>query len=179
MQAIVSILPQPYFDQVEALWDELEAKFGLVGIRITSIPHFSWQIAETYREEQFVQTIQSIASESAPFEVHVRGVENFFSQHPVVFLKVLKDTTLIKHHIKIWMKFLPIAKGLNFLYSPVLWRPHISLTYQDLALDHLKAVMTFLKAKQIDWTFGIDNLSLVSQSDSELGQLQRQFNLSG
>ena len=50
MHGIVSLLPQPYYSEVEKLWDRLENNFGLSGIRVTPFPHFSWQIGENYDE---------------------------------------------------------------------------------------------------------------------------------
>jgi 2'-5' RNA ligase len=179
MYGLVSVLPQPYFSQVESLWDELEANFNLSGIRITPIPHFSWQVAESYPEEAMLNALKAIAEEIKPFEVRVKGIDIFISQHPVVFLKVLKDTNLIKLHLKIWMKFLPIAKDANFLYSPPLWRPHISLTYQDLAWNSLKEILTYLKAKQIDWQLPVGNLAYVCQAGDEVGKLKYQVQLKG
>ena len=35
MHGLVTLLPEPYFAQVESLWDGLEVNFGLNGIRIT------------------------------------------------------------------------------------------------------------------------------------------------
>ena len=177
MHALVSLLPEPYYRQVELLWDELETNFGLRSIRVT--PHFSWQVSETYAEHSIIPTIEKLALETKPFEVHVKAIEAFFSPNPVVFLKILRDTHLTLLHTKIWLKLLPISNSPNFLYSPILWRPHISLAYQDLTKEVLKEVIAFLKAKNIDWKFTVDNLALVCQAGDEVGKLRSTFTLLG
>ncbi len=177
LHAIVTILPQPYYQQVEALWDELEEKFGLSGIRITPYPHFSWQVAESYPEEKLLHALTTIVNDIKPFEVHIRGIDVFFSQNPVVFLKILKEKALARLHLKVWMKLLPLANRPNFLYSPLLWRPHISLAYQDLTLSKLKDITTFLKQKDLNWNFSIDNISLVCQTGDEVGQLKHKIQI--
>lgn len=179
MHALVSLLPEPYYGQVESIWDELESNFGLRNIRITPYPHFSWQVSESYSYETTTTILEKLALDTRPFEVHVKGIEAFFSPHPVVFLKILRDASLTILHTKIWMKLLPISKSPNFLYSPILWRPHISLTYQDLKRDSLRNVMSFLKAKNIDWKFTVDNLALVCQAGEEVGKLKSTFTLVG
>jgi hypothetical protein len=179
MPGLVSLLPQPYYDQVIAFWDELEAKFGLKGIRITPLPHFSWQVGEEYNEESVLKAMETIVEDTKPFEVHVKGVESFISENPVVFLKVLKNPALLLLHLRIWLKFLPLAKGLNMFYSPPLWRPHISLTYQDLNIEDMKDVLLFMRARQVDWQFTVDNLTYICEPIGEVVQVTHQVKFLG
>lgn len=179
MRGLVSLLPQPYYAQVEALWDELESKFGLRGIRITPYPHFSWQIGEDYLEEALVNAMQTLTAETKPLEVHVKGIDTFTSQRPVAFIKVLKDPALVSLHERIWTDFLPITKGASTLYSPPLWLPHISLAYADLTSENIEAVVTWLKTKPIDWTFVVDNIAFIYEPAGEVGQLKYKFAFQG
>jgi len=179
MPGLVSLLPQPYYDQVIAFWDELEANFGLKGIRITPLPHFSWQVGEEYSDESVLNAMEAIAADTKPLEVHVKGVESFISENPVVFLKILKNPALLLLHLRIWIKFLPISKRLNMLYSPPLWRPHISLAYQDLTREQTKDVLLFMRSKQIDWQFTVDNLTFICEPIAEVGQVTHQVKFLG
>ena len=144
MQGLVSILPQPYYDHVLEIWDDLEAKFGLKGIRVTPLPHFTWQVADQYQVPELLKSMRSIAANTPPMEVCVKSAEAFVSDNPVVFLKVLKSAPLLKLHFRLWLKCLPIGKEMNMLYSPPLWRPHISLAYQDLTRERLKEVLVYM-----------------------------------
>jgi 2'-5' RNA ligase len=179
MPGLVSLLPQPYYDNVIAFWDELEANFGLKGIRITPLPHFSWQVGEDYNEESVLKAMEAIAEDTKPFEVRVKGVESFISENPVVFLKVLKNPALLLLHLLIWLKFLPISLVLSMLYSPPLWSPHISLAYQDLNIEQMKDVLTFMRAKQVDWQFTVDNLTYICEPVGEVGQVTHQVKFLG
>ena len=51
MQALMSLLPESYSLQVAQIWNMLEEQFGLTYIKITPIPHFTWQLGEGYRDE--------------------------------------------------------------------------------------------------------------------------------
>lgn len=161
MQGLITVLPQPYYDHVKGLWDELEKIFGITGIRVTPLPHFTWQVADDYTLEALDDIINAIAADTAPIEVHVKGAESFTSHAPVVFLKVLKSPALLRLHLRLWKKCLPLASEMNMLYSPVIWRPHISLAYQDLKKEQTKAVLSFIKGKMVDWTFVVESISLV------------------
>ena len=179
MHGLISLLPQPYYAQVEALWDELESKFGLRGIRITPYPHFSWQIGEDYPEEALVSAMHTLAYETEPLKVHAKGIETFTSQRPVAFIKVIKDPALVRLHERIWMDFLPITKGASTLYSPPLWHPHISLAYDDLTSENIETVVTWLKTKPIDWTFVVDNIAFIYEPAGEVGQVKHRFAFQG
>lgn len=179
MQGLVSLLPQPYQDKVVALWDELEVKFGLKGVRVTPFPHISWQIAEDYPKEALLKALQEVTQAIKPINVHIKGVETFVSQTPVVFLKVFKDHTLILEHLRVWLKFLPIAKYQSMLYSPPLWRPHITLAYQDLTREQMPDVVKYLRTKQIDWEFTLDNLSFIIEKPAGSSEVLHSFTLQG
>lgn len=175
MHALVSILPQPFYNKVEDLWDVLENNFGLRGIR--PFPHFSWQVSDTYKIELISKLLDEISNTISPFEISVRGIDVFVSKTPVVFLKIIKDNTLIKNHFRIWKKIFQLAKAPNLLYSPPLWRPHITLTYQDLPMQRLREVMGFLRKEDINWTFMINNLTMVCQEGDQPGKIGAQVTL--
>ncbi|MFZ3071588.1 MAG: 2'-5' RNA ligase family protein [Anaerolineaceae bacterium] len=163
MQALVSMLPKPYEEQVISLWDELENLFGLRYVRHTPMPHFTWQLGESYQREAVPPILEKMTAGLEPIDVSVEGVDTFISQTPIVFLKIIKGPTLLKLHSQIWHELLPFTNEPNLLYSPVLWRPHITLAMQDLDRDHLKPVLDYLLAKQLSWRFMVDHISVFLQ----------------
>lgn len=175
MHAIVALLPKPYEEQVFLLWDELESKFGLSGVRTTPIPHFTFHLSDSYAETKATKILKDLSEHQAPFDVQVNGVETFYSTQPTVFLKVTKNPDLIKTHQTIWKSLLPFSKGLNLLYSPPLWRPHITLAYQDLKLENLRQVLRFLREKKIEWEFKVDNLTYIIASEETRDIVQHKF----
>jgi len=130
MQALISRLPKPYEAQVLDLWKELKEKFGLKYIWTTTIPHFTWQMGESYQLQAITPILEKRAAELEPFEISVEGVESFIGQTPVAFLKIIKSPALIKLHSQLWQDLLPFAREPNLLYSPSLWRPHITSPYK-------------------------------------------------
>lgn len=179
MHAVVSLLPKEYEDQVFLLLDELEHHFGLRGVRTTPIPHFTYHLSDTYTENKATQILKDLSELQTPIEVHVDGVETFYSTKPTVFLKVRKNPELIKAHQTLWKNLLPYAKGLNLLYSPPLWRPHITLAYQDLKLENLRQVLRFLREKKIEWKFKVDNFTYIIADDESGALTQRQYSFLG
>ena len=61
-------MPEPYYAKVESLWDELETRFGLNGIRVTPYPHFSWNIAEEYDRPQMDWAVAETGTGDARFQ---------------------------------------------------------------------------------------------------------------
>jgi len=179
MPGLVSILPQPYFDRITALWGELEAHFGIKGVNITPLPHFSYQVAESYTKQELFPALEELAAHTRPFEVIARGIGVFEGESPVVYIRVLRRPHLLCTHLHVWQRVLPFSSGQNVLYSPPLLRPHITLAYQDLTNAQLPAVLRFLRSKHFDCTMKIDNLAYISELPSGEYQVTQQFTLQG
>ncbi len=167
MQALVTTLPKPYEDQVLALWDELEAKFGLKYVRMTPIPHFTWHLGETYQLEKVESILDRLSAGIQPFEVSVRGAESFISHAPVVFLKIHQDPNLLRLHSAIWQSLLPYTTEPEQLYNSAMWQPHITLALQDLDWDALGSVLDFLATQDLNWRFLADHFSILSKEPDQ------------
>jgi 2'-5' RNA ligase len=175
MQGFVTLLPQPYFDQVKQLWDGLEERFGLSFIRATPIPHFSWQIGDGYQGEAILPQLSQLTRSLKPFEVRVRGVEIFASELPVVYLKVLRTAHLRAIHRKLWSVLTPFTDQPNRYYAPGIWRPHVTLALNDLTSTDLPEVIRWLEQFNIDWNFTCRDFSLVGQYDDGLTCIEATF----
>ncbi len=66
MQAVFSLLPEPYNTQVEQIWDLLKDDFGLSYVHITPIPHITWQLGEGYQEEKVISFCMSLLQSRSP-----------------------------------------------------------------------------------------------------------------
>jgi len=69
MQAVISLLPEPCNTQVEQIWDSLEDHFGLNYVRVTPIPHFTWQLGEGYQQEDVIACLHDLTLRLEPFEI--------------------------------------------------------------------------------------------------------------
>ena len=179
MHGLVSILPQPYYAQVEALWQELESEHRLQGIRVTPLPHFSWQIAREYDFERLETILRDIAARTPPFTVRTTGLGLFTGFRPVLFIPVIKNAALLQLHTMIWEQTQPASQGLSFYYNPEHWTPHISLAYEDIDAANIGPILQALTFRPFNWEMTIDNIALIYEPEGEIGKLKFQIPLHG
>jgi len=179
MHGLVSLLPQPNYGMVERIWDDLERRFGLRGIRVTPLPHFSWNIGEVYPQEKLEPAMREVAARIAPLRVRAVGLGIFPGPEPVIFIPLVKDRALLEAHQIIWDRFQSVGEGLSTYYSPENWVPHISLAYQDVTRENIGEVMGALAFEPVNWEMPIDNITFIYEPFGEVGSLNFTFPLSG
>lgn len=175
MHGLVSLLPQPYYKEVEDIWNELETEHGLTGIKVTPYPHFSWQIAEDYDLDDLKNILHELTENTAPFEIHTSGIGIFTGHKPVIYIPVVKSVPLMKLHARIWQMTKDTGRHISNLYSPETWMPHISLAYEDVDEANIAAVMENLFFRSFSWAMTIDNIAFIYEPNGEIGQLKFQF----
>ncbi len=180
MDGLVSILPEPYYQQVQSIWDNLEDKFKLSGIRVTPYPHFSWQIAESYDQPWLEQEIRRLAAEEHRFSIRTSGLGIFSGPQPVIYIPVVKNQALIEFHARVWALAAPTALDASPspYYDPDHWMPHISLAYTDVDIHNIASIMTHLAFTTYDWEMEIDNLTFIAEPTGTIGQLKFKYKLS-
>ena len=173
MHGLVTLLPEPFYSKVNAVWDGLEKEFGLNGIRVTPYPHFSWNIGETYHRPDLDLALGEIAENAPEILVHTEGISLFPAPRPVLFIKVLRHPALDALHTQLWEKMQTIADGMSDYYNPEQWQPHISLAYGDLESGRVSEVADWLEDQDnFCWEFQVDNISFIYEPDGEIGDLQ-------
>lgn len=178
MHGLVSLLPAPYYQQVEALWQELETEHGLRGIHVTPLPHFSWHIAEDYDFYALEHSLLNLARSKSPIAVRTAGLGIFSGVRPVLYIAVVKDLALNRLHSEIWQASEPHAQQLSPHYQPQFWMPHISLAYEDLNADNLPQVVQQFAFRPFNWEMQIDNIALIYEPEGEVGRLKFHINFS-
>jgi 2'-5' RNA ligase len=179
MHGLVSLLPQPYYEMVEQIWGDLEKRFSLSGIRVTPLPHFSWNIAEDYPPEKLEPAMREVASQLPPLRVHTGGLGIFTGPSPVIFLPVVKTPSLTRAHQIIWDRFQSVATDLSPYYSPENWIPHISLAYQDVTSANIGVVIEYLASQVSTWEMTVDNITFIYEPTGAVGSLNFCFPLTG
>lgn len=174
MKAIISLLPDPFYRQVEQLWDQLENEVGLRGIRSAPFPHFSWQGAQEYEENGLELILKTMADLSKPIKVQTSGLGLFTGKYPVIFINVIKSPQLMRMHQQIWSGTRPIGKEFNLYYEPDVWQPHISIAMEDVTPEKIGPVMKELSVIEFNWTFEIDNFAYFV-SASPAGRIKHKF----
>ncbi|MBN1146504.1 MAG: 2'-5' RNA ligase family protein [Anaerolineales bacterium] len=179
MHGLVSLLPEPYYNQVQAIWEELAGGYGLQGVRVTPYPHFSWQIAQDYDFERLEEIVRGIARASPPLAVRTAGLALFTGFRPVLYVPVVKDALLLELHAHIWRSAQPASQGLSPYYAPDAWMPHISLAYEDVNRENIGPLIESLAFRSFNWEMTIDNIALIYEPKGEIGALKFCIQFSG
>lgn len=175
MQAVISLLPEPYNTHVERIWDSLEDHFGLNYVRITPIPHFTWQLGDGYQQEDVLSRLHELTLRQEPFEVCTRGLNHFNAATPILFNEVSKSPRLLELHALIWHQLFPLTLNASPLYSPEIWHPHITLAMEDISWEMLDEVTTHLQQQNLEWRFVLDNLAIACQHADGKAQVEHIF----
>jgi len=170
MNGIASLLDPSTNSRVEDIWQELESKCGLKGVRITPFPHFTWQVTEGYDLPKLERVLRSISRHTLPFSIHTDGLGIFTGEKPVVYISIFKDELLMKLHSRLWEQTEAFATDPILLYSPTQWIPHITLAYDDLGRDNLDCAFQTLVFQSYNWEIKIDNLIYIGQSSDQTTQ---------
>ncbi len=179
MHGLVSLLPSPYYERVEAIWDRLERRCGLTGIRVTPYPHFSWQIADDYDFDRLEAAIQLVVAQTKPFAVKTAGLGIFSGENPVVYLPVARNNRMTQLHNEIWLATSGLGTGVSELYNDDNWTPHISLAYGDVDRQTLPEILDELAFESFGWEFEVDNVSFIIEPEGQVGQLKWRASFSG
>lgn len=171
MDAILSILPQPYYLQVQEIWHTLQEKHGLQGVLQTAYPHFSWQGAQQYNPDGARLTLAAIAHATKPFFVQTSGIGLFTTAHPVIFIQVIKSPMLLRLHQQLWAATRHFGQEFNIYYSPERWQPHITLALADLRQKQIAAVMQDLADQDFNWTFQVDHFAFYHEKADKPGEI--------
>ena len=175
IRAVVSILDESHYAQVEALWDLLENECGLRAMREVAVPHFSWHIAEDYDFEALKNDLQAMVQKVEPFEVTTNGLGVFTGDRPVVYLQVIRSPQLASMHRILWESVQAYSTGLNPYYAPDAWMPHITLASRDVDVDSLACVMRQLGERAFNWKIRVDNYALVVQEEGQTGYIHSKY----
>jgi 2'-5' RNA ligase len=179
MHGIVSLLDTPSDEKVMNIWGELEVFCQLEGIKITPIPHFSWQLANEYDFSQLESILEEMAQNLSPFKVRTGGLALFTGNTPVIYMPIVRDRFLSKIHESIWEKAGKIGIGMCDYYSPERWIPHITLAHGDVGRKAINCIMEKFAFRSTDWEVVVDNLAVMYQTNSQVGTLKRRYPFEG
>ena len=171
MHGLVSLLDEHHYKIVLNLWRELEDQFGLIGIKVTPYPHFSWQVAEDYTLDKIEKIIYKTTKKLKPFKIRTTGLGIFASETPILYITITLNKELMANHEIIFNSFKEITHGLVPYYTPSIWVPHISLAYTDLTQDNIGDVVRYLSTKDYHWEININNLAFIYEPTGSIGNL--------
>ena len=177
MPGLVSLLDRIHDTVVEKIWQELEIDCELTGVAATSLPHFSWQIADDYNWAVVEEILQEIVMEFQSFSVKTNGLGLFTAENPVAYAPIVRTKHLSEFHEMIWNRLTPFSTNPSLYYSPPIWMPHITLAYGDLDTEKLPCLLEKLAFQPIHWEIDIDNLAIVDNSEGVIGRTRYKYRL--
>ncbi|MBN2046886.1 MAG: 2'-5' RNA ligase family protein [Anaerolineaceae bacterium] len=167
MQAIVSTLPEPFYNQVQSLWQQLDLNCQLKGVCITPYPHITWHVGEY--TPRTLDILNDLIQTLAPIPIQTTGLGIFTGEKPVLYIPVVKTIELIKLHSQIWDAIAATATHNVEIYHSKTWVPHITLAYNDLTPENIDSAVKLLAFQSFDWDFSLTNLALIKETiDGEL-----------
>jgi len=167
MNGIASLLDPAANLRVERIWQQLEARCGLSGVRVTPFPHITWQVSEGYHLPKLEETLQEISRNTNSFIIHTYGLGIFTGESPVIYISIFKDEHLMDLQSQLWEQIKGFSKNPDILYSPLRWIPHITLAYNDLNPANINCALQELAFESYNWEISIDNFIYISQVDDQ------------
>lgn len=169
MYVVASLLNPAASLQTQEIWQSLEDGCGLAGIKLTPLPHFSWQSAAEYDFDRLEMAIRTLAEEERPFHAHTTGLGIFTGANPVLYTSLVKNRRLFDLQESIWQVAAPLATRLNPHYEPSAWVPHITLAYRDITRENLACGIQDLAFQPIGMEILVDHLALIYEVDGQFG----------
>lgn len=173
MYGVVSLLDDQHYQLVEEIWAELDAQFGVRGVRATPYPHFSYHVAERYDTELLENVVREFAQRSAPFSVKTSGLGMFAGIQPVLYVPIVRSPELSDFHRALWAEINAYGVGIVNYYAPEQWLPHITLAQHDIEARTLPALVRQLNARDFSWEIRVDNLALIHNTDDPQAPVTR------
>lgn len=161
MHAVASLLEESYAALVKELWEELDRRFGLRGIRVTPIPHLSWMQAEFFDEEKLLPALDELAKAPLSLTIQTSGLGLLPGASPALFIPVVKSPALAQFQHTIWQHLQDTADGICRHYHPDEWVPHISLAVHDLHEGNLGQAVQWLIQQNLNWEMPVNNLAYI------------------
>jgi 2'-5' RNA ligase len=169
MEGIATILGEPYFETVKSIWRQVEETCRFQCVKATSIPHFSWHVADTYPEQPLSHILEAVCASARPFWVRTAGLGIFTAEKCVLYISIVSDSHLIQFHTRLWECLEGIGSKPSPYYAPGQWVPHITLALEGLEAEELSCVVKNLACRSFIWEILVDHLAVIGETGLESG----------
>lgn len=169
MYVVASLLNPTATLRTQELWQWLEQNCGLAGIKLTPLPHFSWQAAGQYDLEGVEAALRDLAGRTKPFNARTSGLGIFTGDNPVLYAPLVKTRCLMELQEEIWQVTQAHAAHLNAYYQTESWMPHVTLAYRDVTRENMACAMQELAFREIKMDIRVDHLALIYELDGQIG----------
>lgn len=151
------------------IWGTIQDVFNRADVPLTSLPHFSWHVANEYDEGAVEGQLSNLVKDIEPFTINIAGFGIFTAQVPVLYLPVTKTPRVSELHGEIWAQLMPHSSAINPNYDPQVWIPHVTLTTGEASNDSICQVITELAHIPTRMELIVDHLALIYRNDRTSG----------
>lgn len=160
MPVLATSLDEPAATYVRGLWDGLEKKMGLRGVRKVPFPHITWLGCEALDTPRLVKALDDLGPTQAPVRAKTPRMGIFLKPLPVIYLAIERTPAVDTMHQKLWDIVEPCAEEMHGLYSSARWIPHVTLAQGDLKEEQVPEAVDLLKTIEFPLNFTFKNLTL-------------------
>lgn len=176
MQALVSLLPQPFYQAVTEIWSVLEERYTCKPEYNKPEPHFTWQYGDAYAEG-YSAVLERLSRSLSPIEIETDIVSSFSDNKSILFIRILPSEKLVETHRQLWKALEPFKKNPSLLYRPGNWIPHITLSMHGDTACNQKAVREYLNTLDVQWKFTVDCLKMLILDEENRWNEAKEFQL--
>jgi 2'-5' RNA ligase len=159
--AVVSPLGGEALDEVMAIWDLLDRRFGLRAAQEALYPHITFFVGEGGDLPLLRQCVAEAASRERPLPITLDGLGHFPLPTPVLFLRAVHSRALARLHADVLDAARCAGTSLWPHYAPATWIPHVTLALRDLRPDNVPGVFAALRGRRTHLRTVLGDLQLV------------------
>lgn len=157
VQAIVTELDDPYRDEVENIWGELKAVFGLPALTGVAPPHLTYQWGDAY-DAAVIDDLRRIAASTPRHTMQTHGLGVFRGDEVSLYLHVTPSPALRALHARLWRELAPLGSAVRGVYGPETWLPHVTLASGRINESEIDTAMRFLGRREYAWSLPVTNI---------------------
>jgi len=175
---LLSILPQPHYDKVLKIWEDLENRFNIKWVKDNiSIPHLTWNVAEKYNIENFNDVIKKSIKSLDSITIKTQGLGLFSGEKITLYIPLKPTKELLHFHDFLWNLVNVNDTKLNKYYSPANWIPHITLAVEDIDKKNVGQVVSYLSKKKFKFQIKLDSVSIVHRYVGKEIEIENNFGI--
>lgn len=176
LAAVASVLDDTHAALVRGVWKELNDNFGVAGVEISPLPHFTYAAARDFDVDALTDIVGRLAEQSRRLKVRAAGVGVFTGEKSMVHVPLVRTPELTRFQLAAWSASMAVAdKGIEH-YHPSRWLPHVTLAV-GITADVTADVIRLLTLRSFDWTFEIDNVCVIAGAGHKPQELVARYDL--
>ncbi len=160
MLSILSLIEKSETSEINRILDAVRPVLVDKSPLIWQYPHITWHSAEEYALPVLEQSLQELASSWEKIKIRVTGIGMFTGKVQVLYLPVIKTSTLVQLQKQIFQLTKPISRQPTKYFQPEIWIPHITIISNPNEQQSIPIAIQILSEMKVDFEVEINNLAL-------------------